>query len=343
MTHSISFRPLAGAGFGVLATVDVPGEGAIDAFADAGAEVVAQFNRAGGLMVVRGLGELTRDAARFADLSRLFGPEVENVRETLTAPRFFHPEVAEVMRLANTAPTEHLPPPRAPAAPDGGFEVRHPHQTNWHTDQSYRRPPPDVTLLLGVVTPPPDQGQTLYADCTAAFAALPKATQTRLRGLTGIHAAGWIGRRPEDLRAGVPPKPLLPHQRPQRHPLVRNHPVTGAPALYLCQGQQMDHLDGPVAELEPGPDGEGARLVEELLRHITRPEFVYVHRWQAGDLVIGDNRCLLHAATWYDSDRHPREMWRTTVMGNPGAEYAGEAKSWIPAEGHGMMEGMEGA
>jgi taurine dioxygenase len=48
-----------------------------------------------------------------------------------------------------------------------------------------------------------------------------------------------------------------------------------------------------------------------------------------GDLVIYDNRTLIHAATWFDAAQHQRLMWRTTVSGNPGAEYAGEAKSWI--------------
>jgi len=50
-----------------------------------------------------------------------------------------------------------------------------------------------------------------------------------------------------------------------------------------------------------------------------------------GDLVIYDNRTLIHAATWFDAEQHQRLMWRTTVSGNPGAEYAGEAKSWIVA------------
>jgi alpha-ketoglutarate-dependent taurine dioxygenase len=55
----------------------------------------------------------------------------------------------------------------------------------------------------------------------------------------------------------------------------------------------------------------------------TRPEFVYVHEWTRGDLVIWDNRCLVHAATWFDAEKAARLMWRTTVSGNPGATYAG--------------------
>jgi alpha-ketoglutarate-dependent taurine dioxygenase len=50
-----------------------------------------------------------------------------------------------------------------------------------------------------------------------------------------------------------------------------------------------------------------------------------------GDVLVWDNRCLLHAATWFDADHEARVMWRTTVSGNPGAAYAGERKSWIAA------------
>lgn len=340
----LAFRNIEGCGFGVIVQISAPTpDAAVDALLAEGPSLRSRLNGAGGLMVIRGLAGLARRPAALVALSRHFGPEVENVRETLTAPRFFHPDVAEVMRLANTPPCSHPPPCRASTLPDGGLDVRHPHQTNWHTDQSYRRPPPDVTLLFGLTTPPADQGQTLYADCTDALAALPAPERARLSGLAGIHAASWIGRRPEDVRAGVVPKALLPHQMPQRQPLVRIHPETGRPALYLCQPEQMDHVDGPIAGLETGPDGEGAQMIEALLRHATQPRFVYAHRWRPGDLVIGDNRCLLHAATWYDADTHAREMWRTTVMGTPGPDYAGEAKSWIPADGHGLMDGMEDA
>jgi len=49
-------------------------------------------------------------------------------------------------------------------------------------------------------------------------------------------------------------------------------------------------------------------------------------------VLVWDNRCLIHAATWYDADKEQRMMWRTTVRGNPGALYAGEKRSWVPAE-----------
>ena len=120
-------------------------------------------------------------------------------------------------------------------------------------------------------------------------------------------------------------------EQPQRQPVARVHPVTGKRALYLCEYGQMDWLEGPFVGMQPGPHGDGAALLAELMAHLTRPEFVYVHEWTPGDLVVWDNRCLVHAATWFDADHEARVMWRTTVSGNPGAAYAGEPKSWIAA------------
>ncbi len=343
---SLTFRPLEAAPFGVLAEIEAGDvDAAVALFLQAADEISGALHAAGGLMVVRGLSAL-RDAPRaLVTISQVFGPDVENYRETLTAERFFHEEVAEVLVLSNMPPCNHPPPPRPEPLLDeeGRFPVQFPQRANWHTDQSYRRPPPDVTLLFGVTVPPADQGQTLFADCTAALEALAPEVRAEIEGLSGLHAPSWIGRRPQDVRGGIAPKPLLAHQLPQRQPLVRVHPVTGKPALYICEEAQMDHLEGPIEGLEPGPDGAGARLVRRLLAHATRREFVYVHGWRQGDLVIGDNRCLLHAASWFDADKHPRLMWRTTVSGHPGAEYAGEAKSWVPEEGYAPMQGMEDA
>ncbi|MEM8791865.1 MAG: TauD/TfdA family dioxygenase [Pseudomonadota bacterium] len=336
--YALDPKPLETAPFGALiAGADVPD------LLEAGTALSDLLDRSGGLLVLRGMVGLKEDPEAFVRLAALFGPEVENIRETLTAERFFHPDHACILKLSNQPPVSHPPPPAPDRLADGALDVRHPQQTNWHTDQSYRRPPPDVTLLFGVTCPPPDQGQTLFADCKAAFDALDAGEQARLRDLVGLHAPRWIGRTPEDVRAGRPPLEVLPHQRPQPQPLVRVHPGTGRETLYLCQLDQMDCVDGPIPGLGHGPESEGAALIERLLRHITQPRFVYVHEWCEGDVIIADNRCLLHCATWYDADTHPREMWRCTVMGNPGEAYRGEGKSWLPPEGVAVMQGMEGA
>jgi alpha-ketoglutarate-dependent taurine dioxygenase len=65
------------------------------------------------------------------------------------------------------------------------------------------------------------------------------------------------------------------------------------------------------------PVDEGRALLRTLLDHVTRPEFVYRHEWQEGDAVVWDNRCVLHRATLYDTERHQRLMQRTTIGGDP--------------------------
>lgn len=308
-------------------------------------EILGCFYSANGLMLVKGLQAIREQPQALVELSRLFGPEVENYHQTLTSERFFHDSVAEIIILTNEPPCNHPPPPctgRSGDNPDE-LQVQFPHQLNWHTDQSYRRPPPDITLLLAIEIPPPNQGQTLFADCTTALAGLSDEQQQRLRTLDGIHAPSWIGRSREAVENGEPVLDLLPHQLPQRQPLVRHHPVTGELSLFICEEKQLDYVDGPVDGLETGPQGEGARLIRELLTHTTQEKFVYAHEWQLGDLLIGDNRNLLHCATWYDAERYSRLMWRTTVVGNPGDEYQGEAKSWLPQDGSYVMAGMENA
>jgi taurine dioxygenase len=338
------FSRFADAGFGGMLEFDSADlEVIVDTCKRHSAAILAHFYAARGLMVVKGLQALRQQPQVLVELSHLFGPEVEDYHQTLTSPRFFHDSVNEILILGNAEPCNHPPPPKPLNWDLKRLPTRFPDQVNWHTDQSYRRPPPDITLLFAVEIPPRNQGQALFADCTAAYAALDPVRQTELQALQGVHAPSWIGRSRSAVESGETPLALLPHQQPQRQPLVRRHPVTAAQSLYICEEKQMDYVDGPIVGLKTGPAGAGAKLLRELLTHATRDEFVYVHEWEAGDLLIGDNRNLLHCATWYDADASTRLLWRTTVMGNPGAEYVDAAKSWIPRDGSDLMAGMDKA
>jgi len=91
------------------------------------------------------------------------------------------------------------------------------------------------------------------------------------------------------------------------HPLVRTHPDTGIKSLYL--GNHSTHILGM-------PETEGRVLLDELLAHATQPRFVYVHRWRVGDLVMWDNRCLIHRAVGnYEVAKYRRVMHRSVVRG----------------------------
>jgi len=328
-------RPLPGASFGGRLVLDAAGDalGLIEAAERAPDSLPRALADGQGLLLIPGMDAMAEAPELLLRLSRLFGPEVEDYRENLTPKNMVHATVPEIFLVSNTPPASRPPPPRPspPLTADGRLPVQFPHRKGWHTDQSYRRPPPDISLFLAVLPVPQGQGQTLFADCTAAYEALSPAIQARIDRLDGLHVQPRTGRSRDAVLAGETPRPLLPHQQPQRQPLVRTHPVTGRRALYLCELGQMDWLDGPIVGMQPGPHGDGGALLFELMTHITQPRFVYVHEWTKGDLVVWDNRCLVHAATWFEAEKERRVMWRTTVSGNPGAAYAGEAKSWIAA------------
>ena len=328
-------RPLPGARFGAMVRLPGADTRGIVAAAEADPDRLPRLlAEANGLLCLPGMEAIEQEPELFLRLSRLFGPEVENYRTTLTRANAVHPEVKEIFIVSNIPPVGRAPPPLPdpPLTADGRFPVQYPQRKGWHTDQSYRRPPPDISLFTALIPAPKGQGQTLFASGTLAYDSLSPEMKARVEGLVGLHMQPGQGRSREAVQRGETPRPLAAHEQPQRQPVVRIHPVTGTRSLYLCESGQMDWLEGPLVGLEPGPDGAGGRLLDALMTHITRPEHVYVHDWDKGDLVIWDNRCLMHAASWFDHERHGRLMWRTTVHGNPGAAYAGERKSWVPQQ-----------
>jgi taurine dioxygenase len=321
-------RPLPGAAFGATVRLSRPlneemPDGLPQALADAG-----------GLLLLPGLHAITKDPRLLVTMSYLLGPEVEDYRTLLTRVSMAHETVPEIFMVTNMVPGSRPPPlrPEPPLTADGKLPVQYPHRKGWHTDQSYRRPPPDISLFYAVSPVAKERGQTIFASGTLAYEALPADLKAKVENLQGLHCQPGTGRGRTEAEAGKTPPAILPHQRSQPQPVVRTHPVTGRKALYLCERSQMDWFDGPFVGLEPGPYGEGAKLLDALMTHYTRPEFIYVHEWTQGDVLVWDNRCLVHTATWYDADKEQRMMWRTTVRGNPGALYAGEKRSWIPEE-----------
>jgi taurine dioxygenase len=329
-------KPLPGARFGGIARLaSSPRQNdarAVIAAAEAEPEALSgALADCGGLLLLKGADAIAEEPALLVRLSRSFGPEVEDYRRTLTRSNMVHDSVPEIFVVSNIPSVGRKPPPRPdpPLTADGncrpairtgraGIPTRAIAGPPRHLAVSRRRPVPQ------------GEGQTLFADGTAAHEALPPAMKQQVDGLEGLHVQLGTGRSREAVMAGETVRPLAPHERSQRQPVARVHPVTGRKALYLCEGGQMDWFDGSLVGMEPGPHGDGARLLDELMAHLTRPEFIYVHEWDRGDLIVWDNRCLVHAATWFDAARHERLMWRTTVHGNPGVLYAGERKSWIP-------------
>jgi taurine dioxygenase len=179
----------------------------------------------------------------------------------------------------------------------------------WHSDCSYTERP-TMASLLHAREVPSHGGDTQFASLLAAYEALSAPMRALLDGLSAVHDytlayetyfSRFDDRPPlsDEQRARVPPVV---------HPLVRVHPQSGRRALFLSPG-----FTRRIVELAPE---ESDALLGFLRTHVTRAEFVYRHRWQAGDLVMWDNRATLHCAVAdYDMDE-PRHMHRTSVAGD---------------------------
>src|ERR1700752_1526576 len=226
-------RPLPGAGFGGRLVCDGTAS-ALIATAEADPVALPQaLADSSGLLLVPGMDAMIQVPELLVRLSRLFGSEVEDYRNTLTPAHMVHASVPEIFVVSNMPPANRPPPrrPEPPLTPDGKLPVQFPQRRGWHTDQSYRRPPPDISLFLAVIPAPQGQAQTLFADGTAAYEALPPALKARVDTLHGIHVGLSAGRGRNDVLEGKTPRPLGPHEQPQRQPLVRVHPVPRRRAL----------------------------------------------------------------------------------------------------------------
>ena len=202
-----------------------------------------------------------------------------------------------IANLSNVDPqTDAIMPPTDKRA------VRNSANMLWHTDSSFKRVPALASLLSGREVPP-EGGETEFASTRAAYAALPDARKQGLDDLVAEHSFAYS-------RAKVDPAMLSQEQRdevpPVPHPLIRQNPVNGQKALYV--GSHASHILGR-------PVVEGRALLEELLDWATQPQFRYLHKWRPKDLVMWDNRCVLHRGRPWDF-KYRRVMRRTTVAGD---------------------------
>jgi taurine dioxygenase len=190
--------------------------------------------------------------------------------------------------------------------PEGRPKGEHPDRATlvWHTDSSYARYPPYASVLYAE-TVPDRGGHTLFADTLSACEALSGADRARLSSLRVTHDVGVTRRT-----VGYEPLPPEQAKPPAEHPLMRTHPPTGRRGIFL--GSHADRVVGL-------SDEESADLIESLMVHMTELRFTYEHVWRPGDLLIWDNRALLHRATEYDTALGSRVMRRAILKG--GAPY----------------------
>ncbi len=205
--------------------------------------------------------------------------------------RFALPECPQIHYLSNQ---DRYPDGRRYIPGDG-----------WHTDHSNDTRPPKATVLHAVRLPDCG-GDTQFANMAAAYSALPAAIQERITGLVAIHvyqsshSARQLMSLPETANGSVPNAVL--------HPMVRTHPESARKSIYINPIRIEGILDIDQNEALP--------LLDELLVHATAERFQYRHAWKPGDLVMWDNRSLLHKANGdYDMEQ-TRYLYRVMLQGD---------------------------
>ena len=237
-------------------------------------------------------GQRIDDAAQIA-FSRRFGPLETTIRTINSQAR----TLPEISNLANVDAEDRL-------IPTGDKRnLFNAGNQMWHSDSSFKRVPA-LASLLAAREVPPEGGETEFASTRVGYAGLPESTQRFLEGKVAIHSfvysRGLVGDGllPPDHAAQVPPVPQL---------LVRANPRHGRKGYFV---------GSHACEIVGMPTDEARALLRELLERATRPEVVYTHRWRPGDLVMWDNRCVLHRGRPWDESAYRRVMHRTTVAGD---------------------------
>ncbi|MEM7767224.1 MAG: TauD/TfdA family dioxygenase [Pseudomonadota bacterium] len=199
-----------------------------------------------------------------------------------------------------------------PATPEGQADpevLRIAHGPNsrgqenmWHSDVTWRECP-SLGSILRAIELPEVGGDTLFANMHLAYLKLDDATREKITGLTAVHDiarvfAKRLGKRAEELHDKFPPS---------EHPVVRTHPETGAPVLYV-NGAFTSHI-------KDMDRAESDRLLAQLYAAAANPEIQCRLRWAPGTLAFWDNRACQHFAA---SDYFPniRIMERVTIAGD---------------------------
>jgi len=209
----------------------------------------------------------------------------------------------------------HIHPvyPQAPGVPEIiVLDTSHdnpPDNDNWHTDVTFLAAPA-MGAILSAQLLPPCGGDTLWASGIAAWNALSAPWRTMLAGLHAEHdflksfPAHRFARTPEEKVRWEKAR----HDHPPRlHPVVRTHPVTGQPGLFVNEG-----FTTRIVELSAS---ESDAVLRQLFAHLAKPEFTVRWRWKAGDIAFWDNRLTQHYAT-ADYLPHRRVMHRATILGD---------------------------
>ncbi len=170
----------------------------------------------------------------------------------------------------------------------------------WYTDSTFKIPPALASVLSARVVPP-QGGETEFTSMRLAWERLPQAMRDKLANSFAWHDYAHS-------RGKIAPQLASERERTTMPPVCWRmrwvNPVNGRTSIYVASH---------TCAIEGMPKEAALALVDQLIADATRPEFTYVHRWQAGDVVMWDNRATLHRGRPWPDNLHPRHMVRTTI------------------------------
>ena len=174
----------------------------------------------------------------------------------------------------------------------------------WHTDMSYIPEPPMASVLYALEVPAAG-GDTGFCNMYLAYETLAPGLRGEIADRLCRHDASRNSAG--ELRCGFVDAPDPTQVVGAEHPIVRTHPVTGKKALFL--GRR------PNAYIPGLPLADSEALLDALWAHCTKPEFAWYQQWRAGDLILWDNRCVMHRRDAFDPATR-RVMHRTQIKGD---------------------------
>lgn len=173
----------------------------------------------------------------------------------------------------------------------------------WHSDASFKETPALLSIMCAYETPA-EGGETLFVNTRSAYERLPEHRKAQIDPLIVIH--DYVYSRSKVAPDAVSPQ-LAASLPPVRQKLVRRNPRNGKRSLFI--GSHARAIEG-------WSDAHSRALLDELVDEAAAATHVYTHRWQPGQVVFWDNRCLIHRGAGYDADRFRRYMRQTRVGGS---------------------------
>ena len=176
----------------------------------------------------------------------------------------------------------------------------------WHTDSSFRKIPSNGSILHGISTTN-EGGNTLFANMYKAYEDLDQSLKDKIKNLKVIHDHDYIISLSKELSERKN-KGHYDKLDPVIHPLVRRHPSTKKPSLFLSPHTMVS--------IQNYDSKKGRELLDQLIEHSIQPQYVYKHSWTNHDIVMWDNRCTMHSVEPFDNNNIKRIMHRVTLVGD---------------------------